>query len=82
MPEGLKEDAELYAGCVSGAIPMEDYLGIIKKAGFEDIQIQKLKPVALPESMLEKYLNEEERAAFNKDGLGIFSLTVFARRAE
>lgn len=80
MPEGLQEDAELYAGCVSGAIPMEDYLGIIKKVGFEDIQIQKLKPIALPESMLEKYLNKEERAAFNKDGLGIFSLSVFARR--
>lgn len=80
LPKELKEDAELYAGCVAGAIPVEDYLGIIRKMGFKDIQVQKLKPIALPPSMLEKYLSEEEIAAFNKEGMGIFSLSVFARR--
>src|SRR5690606_15368820 len=34
LPSKWKEIAELYAGCVSGAIQKEDYLGIIQEAGF------------------------------------------------
>ena len=30
LPQGLQEAAEMYAGCVSGAIPKNDYLEIVK----------------------------------------------------
>ena len=37
LPLGLKEDAEMYAGCVAGALQKEEYLKIIGEQGFSDI---------------------------------------------
>ena len=41
LPDALKEDAEMYAGCVAGAIQKTEYLQFIEDAGFQNIQIQK-----------------------------------------
>ena len=43
LPEALQKDAEMYAGCVSGAIQKEEYLGYIRETGFENISLQKEK---------------------------------------
>jgi len=45
LPASIKEVAEMYAGCVSGAIQQEDYLSIIHEAGFNNVRIQKEKPI-------------------------------------
>lgn len=82
LPEALKEDAEMYAGCVSGAIPKAEYLGYIQQLGFEDITLQKEKPIQIPNDILSKYLSEEEMKAFNQGGAGIFSITVFAKKPD
>lgn len=81
LPNALREDAEMYAGCVAGAIQKETYLDQIKEAGFENVTIQKEKPIQIPEDILSKYLNEEEIAEFNSGGTGIYSITVFAQKA-
>ncbi|SMO47673.1 arsenite methyltransferase [Gracilimonas mengyeensis] len=81
LPEALREDAEMYAGCVAGAIQKEVYLDHIKEAGFENITIQKEKPIEIPEDILSKYLDEDEIAGFNEGGPGIYSITVFAQKA-
>jgi arsenite methyltransferase len=52
LPEKLRKDAEMYAGCVSGAIDIDEYLAIIKNQGFDNITIHKQKEVAIPESIL------------------------------
>ena len=78
LPEGLRKDAEMYAGCVSGAIQKEVYLELIQANGFENITIQKEKPIYIPDDILNKYLNPEELAAYRNDSTGIFSITVFA----
>ena len=80
LPEALQNDAEMYAGCVAGAIRKEDYLGQIQEAGFENITIQKEKPIELPDDILSQYLNETEIAEFNTGGTGIYSITVFAQK--
>lgn len=80
LPKALREDAEMYAGCVAGAIQKSDYLGLIEEQNFENITIQKEKPIAIPKDILEKYLSEPEIAAFNKNGVGIFSITVYAEK--
>lgn len=80
LPKALKADAEMYAGCVAGAIQKEDYLGQIEKAGFKDIMVQKVKPILIPDDILSKYLSTEEVATFNKDNTGIFSISVFAKK--
>ena len=80
LPEALKEDAEMYAGCVAGAIQKSEYLGLMEQKGFANLKIQKEKPIAIPGDILEKYLSPDEARAFNTGGTGIFSITVFAQK--
>lgn len=80
LPEALKQDAEMYAGCVAGAIQKTDYIKAIKDQGFENISLQKEKPISIPEDILNKYLSESEIAQFNRSGIGIFSITVYAEK--
>ena len=80
LPEGLRKDAEMYAGCVSGAIQKEVYLELIHANGFENIIIQKEKPIYIPDDILKKYLSAEELSDYRNDSTGIFSITVFASK--
>lgn len=80
LPEGLKEAAEMYAGCVSGATEKQEYLKIIEKQGFTQIEIRKEKPIVIPENVLTNYLNENELNQFKNSGAGIFSITVIAKK--
>lgn len=80
LPEALQKDAELYAGCVSGAIQKEEYLNLIKMNGFNNITIQKEKPITLPDDILNQYLNEVQLAEFRAGTTGIFSITVYAEK--
>lgn len=79
LPKGLQHAAEMYAGCVAGAIQLDDYLAIIRDAGFQDIVIQKKKPIQIPETILAEFLDEAGLAEFNKMK-GIYSITVYAER--
>lgn len=76
LPAKLKSSAEMYAGCVAGAIQQEDYLGLIKKTGFTDIEVKRTKVIELPDEILEEYLNKEEIKTFRDNNIGIFSITV------
>ncbi len=78
LPRGLRESAELYAGCVSGAIQLEDYLHLIREAGFENITVQKQKSILIPDQILLDYLSAEQLQDFVASGTGIFSITVYA----
>jgi SAM-dependent methyltransferase len=80
LPEALQKDAEMYAGCVSGAIQKEDYLDFIKEVGFENIVLQKEKAIFIPTDILQKYLSESEIKEFRNGQTGIFSITVFAQK--
>lgn len=80
LPEALRHDAEMYAGCVAGAIQKDIYLNYIAEAGFENIKVQKSKPIVIPDDLLEKYLSEDEIKAFKSGATGIFSITVFGER--
>jgi arsenite methyltransferase len=77
LPAGLVNDAEMYAGCVSGAIQKEEYLEIIRKAGFENVVVQKEKAIQLPDEILKDYLSEEGIKQFRESNTGIFSITVY-----
>jgi hypothetical protein len=80
LPDGLKKSAEMYAGCVSGAIQKAEYLSIIEKAGFDQITIQKEKRITLPLEILKEYLTDDEIEDFNQGQTGIFSVTVYAEK--
>ena len=81
LPKALTEAAEMYAGCVSGAIQKETYLGLIKENGFSNITIQKEKAIIIPDDILSKYLSEDQLADFKTSKMGIFSITVYAEKA-
>lgn len=78
LPEGLKKSAAMYAGCVSGAMQMNDYVEVIKETGFKNVEIKKTKTIELPDEVLEEFLNRSEIQEFRKNEIGIFSITVVA----
>ena len=80
LPKGLKESAEMYAGCVAGAIQKEEYLSTIKEVGFANIKIQKEKKIGLPDEILMNYLDESELLEYKKGSIGIYSITVYAEK--
>ncbi|HMU45113.1 MAG TPA: arsenite methyltransferase [Chitinophagaceae bacterium] len=81
IPEKWKQVAELYAGCVSGAIREKEYLSIIEEAGFKNITLQKDKPIVLPDEILANYLTAEEIEDYKRSDVKIKSITVYAEKA-
>lgn len=80
LPAGVKEAAELYAGCVSGASENGSYLGVIKNVGFKNIEIKKERRIELPDELLLQHLNEDELQEYRASGAGIYSITVYANK--
>ncbi len=80
LPAKLQSDAEMYAGCVAGAIQKQDYLGLIEKNGFKNITVQKEKPIVIPDDILNNYLGTQELEDFKAGKTGIFSVTVYAEK--
>jgi len=80
LPEGLRKDAEMHAGCVAGAIQKDVYLELIQANGFENITIQKEKTIVIPDDILINYLSPEKIELLKSGNTGIFSITVFAQK--
>ena len=80
LPLGILETAELYAGCVSGAILKEQYLEIVKSAGFVNINVQKEKHITLPDVILKKYLSDDEMKIYKQSNADIFSIAVYGEK--
>ncbi len=80
LPKQIKEAAEMYAGCVAGAIQKQVYLELIEANGFTNITIQKDKAIIVPDDILKQYLSDEQLAAFKQSGTGIRSITVYAEK--
>jgi ubiquinone/menaquinone biosynthesis C-methylase UbiE len=80
LPAGLKESADMYAGCISGAIQYDDYLQVVKEAGFKNIKVQKEKKITIPDEILSVYLTDSEKVQYATSTIGIYSITLFAEK--
>lgn len=80
LPGKIGQAAEMYAGCVAGAIQKQEYLRLIETTGFTGITLQKEKPIVVPDDILGQYLTAGEIAQFKSSGTGIYSITVFAEK--
>ena len=80
LPKKLKDAAEMYAGCVSGAIQKEVYMELIERNKFINISIQKEKKIMIPDDILINYISEEDIVLFHQSNIGIFSITVYAEK--
>jgi ubiquinone/menaquinone biosynthesis C-methylase UbiE len=80
LPKEIKEAAEMYAGCVSGAIQKQVYLELIEKNSFKNVTVQKDKAITIPDDILSHYLSVEQMAAFKQSHVSIRSITVYAEK--
>ena len=47
LPQSIRDDPVLWSSCVGGALPEQEYLGAISKAGFQNVEIaEKGMPIA------------------------------------
>lgn len=76
FPEELRKAAELYVGCVSGALPKAEYLDLIRKAGFRDVEVAREKQIAIPADLIDAYLTPEQKEIYAKSGVRLLSVTV------
>jgi SAM-dependent methyltransferase len=80
LPAAIRQAAEMYAGCVSGAIQKQVYLELINANGFTNVTVQKEKAIHIPDDILSTYLSPEQIQAFRSRSTGIYSITVYAEK--
>lgn len=80
LPAKLKSLAELYAGCVAGALQRDEYLHVIREAGFTDLELQKEQQYVVSDAALTQYLSQEEIELYRRSNVGVFSITVSAKK--
>jgi arsenite methyltransferase len=78
LPNWVKGIAEAYAGCVSGAIPREDYLRLVRETGFSHLEVVSEKRIVVPAGLIAKSLTREQLEETEKDDLHVMSVTVTA----
>jgi SAM-dependent methyltransferase len=76
LSDNLKKSAEMYAGCVAGAIQKDEYLNIIKETGFKNVEIKQTKTIKIPDDVIVQYLNSNQVLEFRNSNIGIYSITV------
>jgi len=81
LPDNIKNAAEMYAGCVSGAIKINQYIKLMSDAGLVNIVVQKEKVIMIPDETLLNYLDSAGLKGFKESGSGIFSITLYAEKA-
>lgn len=81
LPANIKNAAEMYAGCIAGAIQKKDYLQLIEENGFMSTRIQKEKKITIPDDILSNYLPKDEIISYKESGAGIYSITVYAEKS-
>jgi len=80
LPDDLRREAALYAGCIAGAVQKDEYIQIIKESGFKNIMIQKERKIDIPEEILEKFLMPDLLSKLKNNNVGIYSITVYAEK--
>ncbi|HZW39239.1 MAG TPA: arsenite methyltransferase [Ignavibacteriaceae bacterium] len=78
LPEKIRDSAALYAGCVSGAVTKDEYISLIEKTGFKNIEVKKAKDIFIPDEYYLQSLAKEELVQFKLSGSGLKSITVVA----
>ncbi len=80
LPAKLRTAAELYVGCVAGALDREDYVGIIRQTGFAATEIKSTKKLDLPDELLLEHIDAAALAAYRASGAAVLSITVVGER--
>jgi len=77
LPEKLKSIADIYAGCISGALQKGEYLSAILENGFENVSIKEEKVIAIPNEIISQYISGDDLKAMKDSDTKILSITVY-----
>jgi arsenite methyltransferase len=85
LAEELRDVAELYAGCVAGALVADEYLGAIEAAGFVDVSYTRKPAAFLPSVALDDPVLAEVAAHLGvervmAEAAKVWSYTLRARK--
>jgi SAM-dependent methyltransferase len=80
LPETVVKNAEMYAGCVSGALQRSKYMSIVNETGFKNVSIQKEKAIVIPDDILLNYISQDTINEYKSSGKGIYSITVYGEK--
>ena len=80
LPDEVRRSAELYAGCVAGAIEETDYLNRLEAVGFADVEVPGRRRIDVPDEAFPDTVSDADRAALAEEGL--WSVTVRGTRPE
>lgn len=80
LPEQLKSIAEMYAGCVAGAVQRAEYLQMIWEAGFVDTEVKQEHQIVVSDAFLAKYLSHEDIKQYRGSNNGVLSVTVVGKK--
>lgn len=80
LPVALRDNVEMYAGCVAGAEQRDEYLAIIRKTGLESVEVLSERDLdvseAVPESLSAGVGGCCEGPDINGEELAVKSITV------
>ncbi|MFB6273997.1 MAG: arsenite methyltransferase [Salinibacter sp.] len=82
FPDDLREPAELYVGCVAGAMERKRYLRLLRDAGFADVRVVTEKPIELPDDLLAEHLSDDAMVRFRQEAAELQSITVVGHRPD
>ena len=80
LPDWVKEIAEAYAGCVSGAVPKDDYLKLIDETGFCQVKVASERRIDIPAELVAQSLTAKQQQEAEKNDLHVMSVTVTANK--
>jgi ubiquinone/menaquinone biosynthesis C-methylase UbiE len=80
LPETLKSLAEMYAGCVAGAMQRDDYLHVIQETGFAETEVKKEHQVRISDALLAEHLSDDEMTSYQQSNTQVLSITVFGKK--
>lgn len=80
LPVAIQKDAEMYVGCVAGAMQEADYLGIVRRTGFQEVEVKTRIASPIPDDILQTVMSAKEIEQFRAKPVGIFSITVVGKK--
>ncbi len=80
LPKGIRDAAELYANCISGALPKVEYLKTIEESGFVNVEVAKERQIDLPDHLLAHFISQADIDEYRKSQSAILSITVYGEK--
>lgn len=80
LPAELRQSLEAYAGCIGGALPKTEYLGLIEQAGFTGVRVVKEKAVPVSEELAAEVLGAADALQARASSARLLSVTVYGEK--